>query len=859
MSDQPQQNTDITVLHTMKKVNFQLYRRGNAVFHLESRKQGEIRKVTQATYKEAIMTDDSISVTLVSTKRLDFKLRDYIVYYNRPYFINRLPEVDVDGSKRYIYTITFEGTIYELGRIAFILRNAHGYDFNGTLAEFGRLIVENLNKANEWIEWSYEGRTYKGRFLGSYEYDGTLYYRWLNRQGQVLNVNYLITADRHPSAGDNGLSPTGVATTSTVTSYHQWTLDFPVATTVPPVYPDPTETHLPDDECSVAWKEPEFEDMTDAINAETREKTKQSIRENSPQGIPYEYDQYTKYPLHDYFYPPQATLEHFEALFPDVKDAYEWYEERPLPSQSTPSSPTDEETIQQRGIFAVQHQRMRCIGEHDESIPVGDPDQYAKYITRGVTYKAQLQSQTEWHIEPVTPPSGAATSDDYPTESVLLAYDSHSCLAVIQDLPSHWEGWEWRISSEIEYGCVNGEMLVCGTIIMRQGIQNTDTVHVMSLGRSGGIANIKKKYADEGNLPSRVYFYGGNQNLPQYYRNTRLCLPGYSKEESYIDFSEIDPSPLPLAIDNQTCEEVKLFDDIYPACKPFIIQSWWPEPQIIDETITTEYGTTTKHYLLLRIPKDEFFLINDKWKDWIYPIGENDYDEWLILKQQQDTQDNRDRYIEYYIGKSKYQNGSDTPYITFQTGKLAGYKLSVHDTYIEEKVSEGKLIYLFLNVVREDNEEFHDAEDTNPAVPEADYTPNANYCCWYGDKFIVEGINMPVAYTYYKDGSAGDFSAENYLWQEATQYMCDKVANIGYELDVARDYVVKHRTLYRCFDTMQFPDATTDDAIIRKRISSVELDLVDGFKYKVEISNYKKKNALAVLGKIISQHNEQTR
>ena len=61
--------------------------------------------------------------------------------------------------------------------------------------------------------------------------------------------------------------------------------------------------------------------------------------------------------------------------------------------------------------------------------------------------------------------------------------------------------------------------------------------------------------------------------------------------------------------------------------------------------------------------------------------------------------------------------------------------------------------------------------------------------------------------------------------------------------------------MFRCFDGIQFSDLLTDDTVLRKRINSVELDLVDGYKYKIGISNGSIKNPLQILGQIIGHHN----
>lgn len=838
MTNIPNHNNDLQVLRRTRHVNFTVYRRGSAVFTLESRRQGHNRKVTQAMYKEEIMINDSIGITLVSSERIDFKLRDYILYYGRPYILNRIPEPSIDSAKRYTYSLTFEGAMFELGRVAFILQNAIGYDYYGTLPEFARLVIDNMNRVNMWVEWTYKGTSYKAKFKRTVEITHhnvtKLIYMWgigFNHDLEGMGERFIYT-DGIPSVNDHAIDPEDFSSVSgvTITAMRKWSLNFPVVTSQPTQYPQ-TSVHIPDNEYTYAWC-----DAQDAI-----------------------YEDY------------EQTIKDYVAsrIWGESSGAYEWgvdcelvdnsitEDTVPSPLVDYPTDTTDTNTVQQRILFQLHYTAWHEDLQYGGGV-VNDNDWYEWVaIYRNVTYIPVLNSSTTWQVEPIVPQSGNPTSVDYPTESILLAYDQHSCLAVLQDLCSRWQDWEWRISDSIQCGFINGEMLVCGTIIIRkrEADGRFTTIHTMGFGKSGGFSSIRLKYNDDGNIPSRVYFYGGSENLPQYYRNTRLCLPNYTKEASYIDFGEINPCPFLIALDNKTCEEVKVFDDIYPASEPFTIKSDW-EIEIADETITTLDGTSTKKYLQLVIPKEQFFVIPAKWherNDVTY--GQSDYAEWLILKQYADTYESQDRYDKYYVGKSKYQNGEGSPMVVFQTGELGGYQLSVHDCYILEKEPyEGKYICLQLNVVKKDNGEFRD-ENLWTNTPEAYFVPNEDVCCHIGDKFTVDHINMPVAYTYYSNGSAGDFSAENALWKAAMEYMNEKVQNVAYELDIARDFVTKNNTLFRCFDGVLFNDILTDGTTLRKRISSVELDLVDGYKYKIGIYNGSIMHPLQVLGQIIGHHN----
>ena len=797
-------------------VNFTVYRNGEAAFKLESRRQGHVRKVTQASFKEEIMTNDAISISLLSTEKIDFKLRDLIVYKGRPYVLNTIPECSIDSSKLYTYNMTFEGAFYEMGRVAFVLSDAYGYDFYGTLPEFARLVVDNMNRVNMWIAWTYNGVEHKARNTYVQYYQGEKYYGWRDGLGSVTGVNYVFTRGI-PSVGDTCYVVPNVPSTAVVTEIHKWSLDFPEGES-DASYPSPS-SHIPENIEVYGWDEGAQDDYLQYIHDSIP-----NYNASNDSGTEWlNWDEgnevYTEKRVYDNF--PQTLvwrtpLDQLDTLAPSLP----------------PQSPTDTYEAQnaltfkircKRYMYDVATQAYQEYSERIDSVTVNIP----------VRFHAELSSSSSWQIEPIS--GGTPSGHDALTESKLLSYDSNSCLSVLQDLASQWEDWEWRISDSVDYGYVNGETLVCGTIIMRKReaiVDLSSNVHSLSFGKKGGLSSVKRRYADGSNIPSRVYFYGGGQNLPQYYRNTRLCLPSHGKEDSYIDFGEmVDENGnyiFPLGLSNKTCEEVVLFDGIYPANEPFTIKSNWGSPSIVTDTLPSG---TSRSYLMLTIPKTDFFLVTDKWKD----NSSSDYSEWLTLMQVNDDNAQRQRYMEHFVGKSKYMLGGETPMFVFQTGAIAGYSLSVHKCYM----SNDNYVYL-LNVVKESNEEIDNY-----------YVPNANLGPVVGDKFIVDNINMPVSYTYYQEGGDGDYSAENALWVAALKYMTDTAAKVDYEIEVSSHYLVNHpSTDFRIFDGILLNDPLTDTTQ-KLRVTSVERDLVDGYKCSITVTNRRMIRPLHNLGVVI--------
>lgn len=819
--------------------NFTIYRRGRSVFKMESRQQGEIRKMSTATFHQEIMTDDSIKITLVSTRRMEFRLRDYIIYEDRPYFLNRLPQASIDESGRYVYQMTFEGGMFELGRKAFILHDAIGYYYYGNLAEFGRLIVRNMNDNNMFIEWDEtDGGTVTHRsakFVRTARdpHDTTTLYMWgtgFNHDLEGMGERFIYTNGLPVIDDEHEVHPVdpedlSSLTDCVVTAVHQWTLDFPKRQETPAEYP-PVPTPVPPAVYVLLWdtENPVVGDV-DALAASL------------------EYD-------NSWFESPIDHVDYAEVVETS---------EIEIPTALDPLTPTligDVLTISVPVRFNVHTYKA------DEDTQYGQTQVYVdktEWVTMNVsvTFRAVQEVQSSWQIVPITPPSGEPTSDDYPTEEQLLTYEDRSCLAVLQDLMDNWQGWEFVVEvGANDIGFADGAMRVCGVIKMRlkDTFDASHTLHNLGFGRGGGIHSIVRKYADESNIPSRIYFFGGSSNLPQYYRNTRLCLPNREREESYIDFEQFTEVPFEIGISNTPCEEVKIIDEIYPASKPFVLDGSCdrymidPDPESLDRS----------SYLVLVIPKAKLFDIKGKWERYDFddvPIMDAydlqdypDYAEWLSMRGYgySDTLERRGRYTDYYVGKSKYLQGGTSAKFTFQTGDLAGYQLTMHDYY--ERTEDGiTYSYVTLNVVNEDNEEV-----------EGYHVPNENVICQIGDKFIIEDINMPPQYTYYQDGSEDDYSAENALWKAAVDYMNEVAEKVDYEISVARDFVKRNNVRFSVFDGIQFTDILTKYApTLKKRIVSVELDLIDGYTYKLNITNRKMIRPASVLRGILGIRKEK--
>ncbi len=130
------------------------------------------------------------------------------------------------------------------------------------------------------------------------------------------------------------------------------------------------------------------------------------------------------------------------------------------------------------------------------------------------------------------------------TEYKTLTYTEKNCLEVLQDLCEQY-------STEFEITQANG---VRTLNIKTAGV---NFPYTFRYGRTGGLYELTRQNINSKNVVTRLYVYGGNSNLGDKYRYTRLCLPGKAKNASYVeDAAAIAAYGLK--------ENTKIFDDIKP-------------------------------------------------------------------------------------------------------------------------------------------------------------------------------------------------------------------------------------------------------------------------------------------------------
>lgn len=408
------------------------------------------------------------------------------------------------------------------------------------------------------------------------------------------------------------------------------------------------------------------------------------------------------------------------------------------------------------------------------------------------------------------------------TEEMMLTYDNHTCLAVMHNLVAQWEDWEFAVDTKTSDLCfidLSSDVKCGGRIIVRRKstgifISGVNTIHLnMTFGKKGGLEKITRESSDGSNIPSRIYFYGGTQNVPSTYRNTRICLPNKSKMESYVDLDVAENIP---------CEVVMVFDDIYPACQPFKVGG--AGMAFMDE-----------QHFVVSMPVSRFFDLYAQWKDpnEATPSEYGSYSEWVKTYGTNDANTNLERYLLYYYqGSTGETPSSDFPKscylfgdvkLTFQTGNLAGHSFKV--TGFEAAGSFYAITLLCEGVESEISDE------------PIRYFPNSDIMCSNGDKFIVEGCLMPASYVYANFGS-GEYAAETLLENAARGYIEELATKIKVGVEISQDFIDQHNAVFRLYDGLQITDTDLGFNSVTYNVRRVVNDLLAN-SYKVEIDDGK--------------------
>lgn len=144
----------------------------------------------------------------------------------------------------------------------------------------------------------------------------------------------------------------------------------------------------------------------------------------------------------------------------------------------------------------------------------------------GETYYSDLAGHLQvlmWNVNRIFP--GKWVLGTYPenTEYKNITNSGKNCLQVAQELCSDY-GVEFEITTD-------GTTYTL-SIKEKVGITHTFTLRY---GRGKGLYRLERKNVNNAGIVTRLYVYGGTENLGRNYGHTRLCLPCTTRLTSYIE------------------------------------------------------------------------------------------------------------------------------------------------------------------------------------------------------------------------------------------------------------------------------------------------------------------------------------
>ena len=166
------------------------------------------------------------------------------------------------------------------------------------------------------------------------------------------------------------------------------------------------------------------------------------------------------------------------------------------------------------------------------------------------------------------------------TEFKTLTYTGSNCLEVLQNLCEEY-------NTEFEIAQANG---IRTTNIKTAGV---NFPYTFRYGRTGGLYELTRQNINSKNVVTRLYVYGGSNNLGDKYRYTKLCLSGKGKNASYIE------NAAAIAAFGLK-ENTKTFDEVYPNRYGVVSSLGSKYYAFVDNTMNFDLnekesdGTTTK-------------------------------------------------------------------------------------------------------------------------------------------------------------------------------------------------------------------------------------------------------------------------
>ena len=135
------------------------------------------------------------------------------------------------------------------------------------------------------------------------------------------------------------------------------------------------------------------------------------------------------------------------------------------------------------------------------------------------------------------------------TEYKTLTFDGENCLAVMQNLCNEFT--DGSMTVEFDINKVNGvyvvDMKKVGTVLP----------FTFQFGRGGGMYELTRQNVTSSDIVTKLYVFGSSENISLKYRADRLCLPGCTKHQSFIQDND-------LVAKYGIIEGRKVFDKVKP-------------------------------------------------------------------------------------------------------------------------------------------------------------------------------------------------------------------------------------------------------------------------------------------------------
>lgn len=300
------------------------------------------------------------------------------------------------------------------------------------------------------------------------------------------------------------------------------------------------------------------------------------------------------------------------------------------------------------------------------------------------------------------------------TPVISQQFTQFNCLGALQSMMTAWEKdhdkvYEFRVVRESGVNKVN--------VMEEDGGEDANLM--LAYGHVGGLYSIQRNAVVGENIVTRLYAYGSTENIHVGYRYTRLCMPGTSRNESFVEDQYAEAL-------YGIKEGYATYDDV----KPRALFS-------VDEVYRIENPASRSGYNIKIKSKgieDLGFCPEATWTD-----SEDDYQEWLAMYGY-----NEELYTRSYfsgavggaatkvVGTKKYAaNGTMT--VTFNTGKCAGIAFEV----VEGSASnvDGYMTLITQNYNENVPGEYHIPSDSEGSTWEIQV----------GDEFVISNILLPMA------------------------------------------------------------------------------------------------------------------